>query len=366
MKITGLDLYQIDIPINEPKTFSNKTYSSFDNTVVCIRTDTKHVGWGEVCPIATTYQAEHALGVRAALQEMAPGLMGLDPTHTGVVNEAMNNWLMGGLNAKSAIDIACWDLAAKSQDKPLYQLIGGAMQSKAKCYCAVELNDTEQIAPDIAAYRAKGYRHFQIKNRTSDVNLAIERIRTAAALIEPTEIMVVDANKAWATHEAIRICRVTDEFDFYIEQPCLTYEECLSVRRQIRQPMILDECMTDIGVVLRALADDAFEGIGCKITRVGGITGTCLIRDVCRAAGKVLTIDDMWGADLSAAAQTHLAVSSSARTCLASYISTDFSKLRYDLNAPAMVDGTIVANDKAGLGVEPSLDILGQPVARYN
>jgi len=366
MKITGLDVYQIDIPINEPKTFSNKTYASFDNTVIGIRTNTQHVGWAEICPIATTYQPEHALGVRAAIQEMAPGLIGLDPTQTLVVNQAMNNWLMGSLNAKSAIDIACWDLAGKAQNKPLYQLIGGAVQTKAKCYCAVELNDTAQISIDIAAYRAKGYQHFQIKNKTTDINLAIERIRIAAEHIQPGEIMVVDANKAWQTHEAIRICRATDHLDFYVEQPCLTYEECLSVRRQIRQPMILDECMSDVQTVLRALADDAFEGIGCKITRVGGITGTKLIRDICVATGKVLTIDDMWGADLSAAAQTHLAITSPTRTCLASYISTDFSQLRYDDKAPAMFQGYIYPNAKPGLGVEPALEILGKPIVRYS
>lgn len=365
MKIVGLDVFQIDIPINKPKQFANRSYASFDNTIVRIRTDTDHVGWGEVCPIATTYQPEHALGVRAALEEMAPGLIGLDPSQTGVVNAAMDNWLMGSLNAKSAIDIACWDLAGKAQDRPLYQIIGGGLQTQAKGYCAVELNDTDQIAPDIAAYRAKGYRHFQIKNKTNDIARAIERIRTAAGLLQPNEIMVVDANKAWKTHEAIRICHATDDLDFYMEQPCQTYEECLSVRRQISQPMILDECMTDIRVMLRALADDAFEGIGCKITRVGGITGTRLIRDVCIAAGKVLTIDDMWGADLSAAAQTHLAVSSPATTCLASYISTDFSQLRYDLEAPTLLDGVITPNAKAGLGVEPSMEILGSPVASY-
>lgn len=365
MKITSLEIYQVEIPINEPKVFSNKTYASFDNTVVCLRTDTRHVGWGEVCPIATTYQPEHALGVRAALEEMAPGLIGLDPTQIGVINAAMENWLMGGLNAKSAIDIACWDLVGKEQGKPLFQIIGGALQQRARGYCAVELNETPQIAKDIAAYRTRGYRHFQIKNKTNDINLAIERIRTAAALMHPGEIMVVDANKAWKTHEAIRICRATDDLDFYIEQPCVTYEECLSVRRQVRQPMILDECMTDIKVMLRALADDAFEGIGCKITRVGGITGTRLIRDICIAAGKVLTIDDMWGADLSAAAQAHLAVTSPACTCIASYISTDFSQLRYDVNAPAFSNGFIVPNAKPGLGVEPDQEILGDPIASH-
>jgi len=79
-----------------------------------------------------------------------------------------------------------------------------------------------------------------------------------------------------------------------------------------------------------------------------------------------MTIDDMWGADLSAAAQTHLAMSSPARTCLASYISTDFSQLRYDINAPAMQQGFICANAKPGLGVEPDMSMIGEPIASYS
>ena len=82
--------------------------------------------------------------------------------------------------------------------------------------------------------------------------------------------------------------------------------------------MILDECMTDIRLLLRALADNCFEGIGCKISRVGGITGIRLIRDVCTAAGKIMTVDDSWGADLSAAAQAHVAVSTPPATFFAS------------------------------------------------
>jgi L-alanine-DL-glutamate epimerase-like enolase superfamily enzyme len=129
--------------------------------------------------------------------------------------------------------------------------------------------------------------------------------------------------------------------------------------------MILDECLTDIGVMLRGLADDCFEGIGCKVTRVGGITGMRLIRDVCTAAGKIMTVDDAWGADLSAAAQAHMAVSMPASTFFATYVSTYFSKLRYDHEAPMVVDGYLNTNEKPGLGVEPDLAVLGEPVRTY-
>ena len=365
MKISKIDLFAVEIPIQTPKPYPNRTYTAFDSTVVKLTTDTGLTGWGEVCPIGSTYQPEHALGVRAACYEIAPGLIGLDPTQIAVVHAKMNDWLMGSLNAKSAFDIACWDLAAKAVRKPVYQLLGGAMQSKAKCYATIDIKALDQVAKDMEMYRAKGYRHFQIKVKSPDLELVVARLKEAHIARQPGDILVADANKAWKPHEALRVLRMTEDIDYYIEQPCLTYEECLSIRRQTRQPMILDECITDPTVALRAIKDNAMEGIGCKITRVGGISGTLLIRDMLQLDGKVMTIDDMWGSDLSAAAQTHLAVASSPKTCLASYISTDFSDLRYDLDAPAVENGLIAPNHKPGLGVEPNESLFGTPLKTF-
>ena len=366
MKIAKIDVFQLDIPLEKPKRYPNKTYEALDDTIVRLETDTGLVGWGEVCPIASTYQPEHALGVRAAIEEMAPGLIGEDPTQTDRINATMNKWLMGGNYAKSAIDIACWDITGKAYGKPIYHLIGGRMQEKARAYPEIEAGPPEVVETRIVQYRSEGFTHFQLKaGRGSNYDLDIARIRKASEIVRPGETLVVDANKAWKTHEALRFLRATEDVDYYIEQPCLTYEECLSIRRQVRQPMILDECMTDIKVLLRGLADNCFEGIGCKITRVGGITGMRLIRDVCTAAGKIMTVDDAWGADLSAAAQAHIAVSTPASTFAATYVSTYFSKLRYDEAAPMVVDGFLNASEKPGLGVEPDMTVLGSPIQTY-
>ena len=366
MKIARIDVFRIDIPLQKPKRYPHVVYDSLDDTVVRIETDSGLVGWAEVCPIGSTYQPEHALGVRADIEVLARGLIGQDPTQTDVVNAVMNRWLMGGEYAKSAIDIACWDIVGKASRKPLWHLIGGRMQPRARHYPEIEMGDPDVVERRIAQYRGEGHGHFQLKaGRGSTLDLDIARIRRAQACIGPGETLVVDANKAWKTHEALRILRMTEDVDYYIEQPCLTYEECLSLRRQVRQPMILDECMTDIRLLLRALADDAFEGVGCKISRVGGITGMRLIRDVCTAAGKIMTIDDSWGADLSAAAQAHLAVSTPPATFFACYISSYFSDLRYDPEAPRVVDGFIEPNDKPGLGVEPDMAMLGAPLATW-
>ena len=366
MKISRIDVFQLDIPLEKPKRYPNKTYDSLDDTIVRLETDSGIVGWGEVCPIASTYQPEHALGIRAALEELAPGLIGEDPTQTDRINATMNKWLMGGEYAKSAIDIACWDITGKAYDRPLYRLIGGRMQDRARAYPEIEMGPPENVETRISQYRSEGFSQFQVKvGRGSNLELDIARIRNAGTSIRPGETLVVDANKAWKTHEALRILRITEDVDFYIEQPCLTYAECLAIRRQVRQPMILDECMTDIGVLLQGLADNCFEGIGCKITRVGGVTGMRLIRDVCTAAGKFMTVDDAWGADLSAAAQAHMAVSTPAATFSATYVSSYFSDMHYDEEAPRVVDGFLDTNEKPGLGVEPDMAILGEPLRSY-
>ena len=367
MRIARIDVFQLDIPLVKPKRYPNKTYESLDDSIVRLETDTGLVGWGEVCPIASTYQPEHALGVRAALEELAPGLIGEDPTQTDRVNARMNKWLMGGDYAKSAIDIACWDITGKAYGKPLYHLIGGRMQDKARAYPEVEMGEPNVVETRIAQYRSEGFTHFQVKaGRGSNLDLDVARIRKASECVRPGETLVVDANKAWKTHEALRILRATEDVDYYIEQPCLTYEECLAIRRQVRQPMILDECMTDIKLLLRALADNCFEGIGCKITRVGGITGMRVIRDVCTAAGKIMTVDDAWGADLSAAAQAHMSVSTPASTFFATYVSTYFSNLRYDEDAPMVIDGFLNTNEKPGLGVDPDMSVIGEPLSTYS
>ena len=240
------------------------------------------------------------------------------------------------------------------------------MQEKARAYPEIEMGPPETVKRRMPQYRAEGFTHFQVKaGRGSNFEQDIARIRMAGACIQPGETLVVDANKAWKTHEALRVLRLTEDVDFYIEQPCLTYAECLSIRHQVRQPMILDECMADIHVLLRGLADNCFEGIGCKITRVGGITGMRLIRDVCTAAGKFMTVDDAWGAGLSAAAQAHMAVSTPDSTFAATYVSSYFSNMRYDDEAPEVVDGFLEPNEKPGLGVEPDMSILGEPVRTF-
>src|SRR6476620_2327664 len=89
---------------------SGRVVNVLPSTVVRIRTRGGLEGFGESCPLGSTYLAAFGEGARAALRELAPALIGVDAANLSVVTERMDATLRGHEYAKSAIDVACWDV----------------------------------------------------------------------------------------------------------------------------------------------------------------------------------------------------------------------------------------------------------------
>jgi L-alanine-DL-glutamate epimerase-like enolase superfamily enzyme len=114
--------------------------------------------------------------------------------------------------------------------------------------------------------------------------------------LQAGNILAADANTGWKQHEAIRVVKAIRDVDIYIEQPCLSYEECLAVRRHTDHPIILDECMDDLRMLMRGYRDSAMDVVNLKVSRVGGLTRARQFRDLCVTLGITMTIEDSWGA----------------------------------------------------------------------
>ena len=111
MKISKIVIYQHDLPVkNGPYKMANANVDCLDTTLVKLVSDCGLVGWGETCPVGPTYAPSHGAGARAALMEMAPGLIGQNPSQPQLLHRAMNGLLNGHNYAKAAIDIAAYDL----------------------------------------------------------------------------------------------------------------------------------------------------------------------------------------------------------------------------------------------------------------
>jgi L-alanine-DL-glutamate epimerase-like enolase superfamily enzyme len=148
----------------------------------------------------------------------------------------------------------------------------------------------------------------------------------------------------------------------YIEQPCPTYEECLTVRRRTPLPFILDENIDGLPILLRALADGAMDAINLKISKVGGLTKAKLIRDLAAQAGLAMIVEDTWGGDIVTTAIAHLARSTPAEFLFAATDFNSYGTVDIATNAVQRVKGTMTTSDRPGLGLEPIMDVLGDPV----
>lgn len=365
MKITRIAAYQVDLPLHEGsyKWSGGKQVDVFDSTVVSVETDAGITGWGEVCPLGPAYLAAYAEGVRAGLRELAPQLVGEDPTQLAKLNRRMDAVLKGHPYVKSAVDMACWDVLGRAAGLPVCVLLGGRYGEDFGLYRAISQGPADEMARNVAGYRAQGYRRFQLKVG-GDPDVDIARIRAVRSVLEPTDRLIADANTGWTQHDAMRVVRGVRDVDVYIEQPCATYEECLAVRRHTDHPFVLDELIDGIDVLARGRADLAMDVVNIKISKFGGLTRARQARDLCASFGIGMTIEDSWGGDIVTAAIAHLAHSTPPDLL---FTSTDFNSYvtrSIAEGAPRRVNGRMAASAEPGLGVRPRMDVLGEPVFR--
>ena len=363
MKITAINVWQADLPLKEGRySWSNGNYVEvFDSTIVGIETDEGLSGYAECCPLGSAYLPSFAKGVRAGLQEIAPHLIGANPLALHDINQRMDRALKGHPYAKAPVDIACWDVLGKATGQPVYMLLGGAMQKDIALYHAISQESAEEMAARVSRYRAEGYRKFQLKVG-GDANEDIDRIIAAREVLSPEDILIADANTGWTRHEAARVVAAVAHLDVYIEQPCPTFDECLSIRRRTARPFILDETIDGTEMLVRGINEDAMDVINLKISKVGGLTRARLMRDLCVASGIPMTIEDTWGGDITTAAIAHLALSTPEEFCFSATDFNSYGTKSIAHGAPHRVDGRMTASDAPGLGITPDFDILGEPL----
>lgn len=363
MKITRIFAHRVDLPLHETtyKWSGGKSVTVFDSTIVGVETDAGLIGYGEVCPLGPFYLPAYAEGVRAGVRELGPHLLGEDPRQLVKLNRRMDAVLKGHPYVKSGIDIACWDILGQATGLPVCELLGGRYGEDIPLYRAISQESPEQMAAKVAGYRAEGYRRFQIKVG-GDPDVDIARIFAVAAKLQPGDRLVADANTGWVQHEAVRIAKAVRDVDVYIEQPCLTYEECLAVRRQIPHPFVLDENIDDLGILLRAKSDLAMDVVNLKISKLGGLTKIKQARDLCVSMGIGMTLEDSWGGDIATAAIAHLAQSTPPEFLFSTTDFNSYVTVSTADGAPLRVNGRMSASRSPGLGLRPKLDVLGPRV----
>jgi 4-hydroxyproline betaine 2-epimerase len=366
VRIAEIHVYQMDLPLSgKPYRMSEGSYATLDSTIVEIVSDTGISGWGETCPVGPTYQPEHALGARAALNQMSPNLVGRPVTGPLAIRRAMDKLLNGHNYAKAAIDIAIHDLIGKAHGMRVCDMLGGAAGERVSSYYALTVDEPDEVARIAVEKIAEGYPRLQIKVGGRAVELDIETIRKVWEATGCTRL-AVDANRGLTTRDVLRIGRECADIPLVFEQPCNTMEEITAIRGQLHHPIYLDENTESLSSVIRAISLGVCDGFGLKITRLGGLGNTTTVRDICESRSMPHTCDDSWGGDILAAACVHIGATVQPRLLEGVWIAESYMDVHYDSANPVRIEeGHVKIPRGAGLGVDPDEGVFGEPVASF-
>jgi L-alanine-DL-glutamate epimerase-like enolase superfamily enzyme len=363
MNIKRIDVFQVKYTLLDHKYAWSRGHAVefFLSTIVKVSTVEGIDGFAEVCPLGSAYMDAFARGIPSGIQEVGALLIGQDPAQINVINETMDLALGGHNYVKSPLDIACWDILGKMTGQSVCTLLGGMSLPEIPLYRAISQGPSRDMADDVARFREEGYRRFQLKVG-GDPHEDINRVKVVLDVLKPGDILVADANTGWIMRNAIRVVNALAGTDVYIEQPCTTLEECLTIREHTRLPMVLDEVIRDVPSLLQAHGKRAMDVVNLKISRLGGLTKAKRMRDLCQALGLAMTLEDSWGGDITTAAIAHFAGSTLPEFYFTSTDFNSYNDVHLAPDAPVRKDGLLHVPQGPGLGIHVDEKLLGEPV----
>ncbi|MEU6131273.1 mandelate racemase/muconate lactonizing enzyme family protein [Saccharopolyspora sp. NPDC047091] len=367
MKIREVHVYTHDLPVrNPPRVMASGTVWSLETTLVRLVAEDGTEGWGETCPVGPTYAEAHAGGARAALIQLAPGLIGAEPWPVAL-HRTMDGLLNGHHYAKAAIDIAAHDLIGKRLGVRVAELLGGGAVQRVPTYYSAGVGEPDEVARIAAERVAEGYPRLQVKLGGRPVDVDIEAVRKVWEVVRGSGVrLAADGNRGWNTRDVLRLSRECADIPLVLEQPCDTVDEVARIRPQVQHPIYLDESGVSLNAVISAAGTGLVDGFGMKVTRIGGLAPMRAFRDLCAARHLPHTSDDAWGGDVIAAACVQLGATIRPDLNEGAWIGAPYIEGHYDPAGGIRIEGGHIALPEGpGLGVTPDRDLFGDPVASF-
>ncbi len=362
MKITRVSLWHVPLSSHQPYYMADgKTCDTVDTVIVALDTDEGLTGWGEVCPIPH-YLPAYAGGVAPAIEEMASLLLGGDPVGPEALMARLDRHLQGHVYAKSAIDIALWDLTGQAARLPLHTLLGGQRAETMPLYHSITCVAPDEMARIARDALAKGMTQFQVKlGADGDWQADVARLRQVREAVGDGPLVYGDWNCGASSLDATRVGRAVADLDVMLEQPCATIEDCARVHAATGLPMKLDENAHDTASLLAGHQQGCMDAVAIKLSKFGGLSPSRRARDLCLHLGAKMCVEDTWGSDITTAALLHLGVATDPAHLMNVCDLSGYVSPRLAPDGPVRNAGRIAPPTGAGLGVVPDRQVLSAP-----
>lgn len=283
-----------------------------ENVFVKVTSDEGIVGWGEAGahPVTSETQA----GIVSTVQLFGRTIMGRDPFQIGAVHAALDHlFLQGNAGARSAIDIALYDIMGKAAGQPVYNLLGGAYQSSFGQLATMPRAGPSEMADHARQLLERGYTCFEPKmtGHAESLDADADRLEAIAAVVPCTALVIGDPNQTWRTAKdtiGIFLRRFSGVPNVAIEQP-VPYHDLnglAAITRAIPQKVVADEAIQNVTTMLEIAAGGMADMVSLKLGKCGGFYKAQQMMRIAEAAGLPVRIDWTQGSALLDTATAHL------------------------------------------------------------
>tara|TARA_Y100000590_G_scaffold470100_1_gene661962 strand:+ start:875 stop:1987 length:1113 start_codon:yes stop_codon:yes gene_type:complete len=269
--IKEIETYIVQVPLKVTLKMSGVHIKHCDNMVVKVTSTDGTIGWGEA-PYAPFFNGETSLGMCSAVAFMKSRLIGVEILSTESIKEILSKTIYGNSGAKSAIDMALYDLYGKTTNKQLFEILGGSKRDKVPMIWLVAggENEFESLKEKIDL----GFVSFKVKVGTNNVKEDIARASKAQTILKSKYKLSADANQGFDKKEALEFAKRTGEIglDWY-EQPVdgkdiNTMIECNKISKC---PIGVDEGIHNIHDIQKHFDLGAAGGGSLKLIKFGGV-----------------------------------------------------------------------------------------------
>ena len=389
MRIADIKITPIAIPDVPLANTKGVHPSVFLRAIIEVTTDTGLIGLSE------TYGAKRTLN---GLQTVAPTLEGLDPYDLRNLRRRVEDALPegGGVNAPtaladhkvvdvvySAFEIALLDIRGKEVNRPLYDLLGGAVRKTIPfggyLFFKFAKQDLtfgpdimgEVMTPDALVAQAKefaaqyGFQSWKLKGGVLPPDAEVETMLKLREAF-PEHPLRIDPMGAWTVPTAAKVAQQLDGVLEYLEDPCRGMNSMAELSALIDMPLATNLVVVEFEEIIEAVKKDAVQIVLSDHHYWRGATGAIHLGEVCRAAKLGVSMHSNSHLGVSLAAMCHVAAATPNLTydCDTHYPWS--SKEIIKGGRPTFSDGKLQVPSGPGLGVELDQEAVADLHALYN
>lgn len=354
MKITKIEAIPFAIPYKKPLRFASGEVRVAEHILVRVHTEDGLVGEAEAPPRPFTYGETQASIIDVVGNIIAPAIIGLSCLQREVIHERMNR-TVGNPTAKSAVDMAIWDILGKSLNRPVTELLGGYTDHMKVSHMVGFAPPAEMVAEAGRIRSEYGITTFKVKVGRKPFMLDVEVCRALRAGLGDDVELYVDGNRGWTASEAARALRAMDDLDLTLAEELCPADDVLGRRwlvAQSRIPFVADESAVRPGEVTRELLGGSATAISIKTARTG-FTYSQRVLYQCEGLGVDVVIGNQIDSQIGTACAVAFGSAFKLTTQRAGELS-NFLDMQDDLLAEPLqiTDGILAISQKPGLGIE--------------